>query len=75
MRYLSDDGRCAIDLSLKDGSRGDVGNGVGIYHAARSVLQQCVTTQRGGFATNFSKWDFPYVSHYFAGHGVACNFL
>lgn len=55
LRYLSYDGRCAIDLSLKDGSIGDVGNGVGIYRAARSVIQQCVTTHRAGFATGFSK--------------------
>ena len=55
IRYLSDDGRCAIDLFLRDGSSGDVGNGVGIYHAARTVIQQCVTTQKAGFATDFSK--------------------
>ena len=54
-RYLSRDGHCAIDLFLERGSRGDVGNGVGIYRAARSVIQQCVTTQKAGTATGFSK--------------------
>ena len=55
VRYLSDDGRCAIDVSLKDGFRGDVGNGVGMYRAAWRVIQQCVRTRRAGSATDFSK--------------------
>lgn len=63
MRYLSTNGRCVIDLFLKDGSPGDVSNGVGIYNAAHSVMQQCVTRQMAGFATGFSECTFTYLAY------------
>ena len=64
LRYLSDDGHCAIDVSLKDGHYSDVGNGIGIYHAAQRVIQQCLKTRTAGFAADFSKSTFPMLPSY-----------
>ena len=42
LRYLSDDGLCAIDVRLPQGSKGDTASDRAIAGAARSVLFQCV---------------------------------
>ena len=57
-----DDATCAIDLVLRDGTIGDVSNGLGIARAARKLLNECVVkpsarghTRMGGQITRFSK--------------------
>ena len=57
-----DDAFCAIDLILRDGTMGDVSNGLGIARAARNLLDECVVkpsttgqTRMGGQITTFSK--------------------
>ncbi|CAF9934758.1 MAG: hypothetical protein HETSPECPRED_009346 [Heterodermia speciosa] len=42
LRYLSDDGLCAIDVKLPQGSKGDTTSDRAIAGAARSVLFECV---------------------------------
>ncbi|CAF9939262.1 MAG: hypothetical protein HETSPECPRED_001530 [Heterodermia speciosa] len=60
-RYISeelDDAVCAIDLVLRDGTVGDVSNGLGIARAARTLLNECVlrgNARMGGQITRFSK--------------------
>ena len=53
---------CAIDLILRDGTIGDVSNGLGIARAARHLLNECVMkpsgrghSRIGGQITRFSK--------------------
>ena len=49
IRYLSDDGLCAIDVRLPAGSKGDITTDRSIAGAARSVLFECVDSHdRGG---------------------------
>ena len=48
IRYLSDDGLCAIDVSLSVGSKGDTTTDRAIAGAARSVLFECVETHGSG---------------------------
>ena len=57
-----DDALCAIDLILRDGTIGDVSNGLGIARAARNLLDECVVkpsasghNRMGGQITRFSK--------------------
>ena len=57
-----DDALCAIDLILREGTTGDVSNGLGIARAARNLLNECVIkpsgrghTRMGGQITRFSK--------------------
>ncbi|KAG6991082.1 hypothetical protein G7Y79_00057g090640 [Physcia stellaris] len=47
-RYLSDDGSCAIDLSLIDKEGVDVCNGLGIAHAARRLIDECIVDRTKG---------------------------
>ena len=58
LRFLSDDGYCAIDVYLKNGYNGDVSNGLGISRAAARVMDKCLVTLRGGSATGFSRCRF-----------------
>ena len=56
LRFLSDDGICAFEVSLRLGSKGDVSNGVGIANAAKRVLNDCPVRDRtGGRNTGFSR--------------------
>lgn len=53
IRYLSDDGSCAIDVTFNPNpeeseERGDVANGIAISNAARAVILQCVGRTRSG---------------------------
>ena len=52
IRFLSDDGRCAIDVSLSH-DFGDVSNGLAFLNAARRILQHCISNQRGGYTSGF----------------------
>ena len=62
MLKVLDDALCAIDLILREGTIGDVSNGLGIARAARNLLNECVMkpsgrgqTRMGGQITRFSK--------------------
>ncbi|KAL8788881.1 MAG: hypothetical protein Q9195_007095 [Heterodermia aff. obscurata] len=48
IRYLSDDGLCAIDVRLPAGSKGDTTTDRAIAGAARSVLFECVEDHGSG---------------------------
>ncbi|KAL9580458.1 MAG: hypothetical protein Q9203_006293 [Teloschistes exilis] len=45
VRYLSDDGLCAIDINVAQGKRGDVSNGLSIARAADEIIRTCVPRQ------------------------------
>lgn len=56
IRYLSDDGICAIDLTLSKNSDSDMVTEDLISQKADAVLKQCVVRQRtGGIAVDFSR--------------------
>ena len=52
LRYLSDDGLCATDVTLVKGTSGDVSNGIGLLHAARTVWEKCAIGSATGGVTN-----------------------
>ncbi|KAL8646209.1 MAG: hypothetical protein Q9226_006962 [Calogaya cf. arnoldii] len=60
-RYLSDDGLCAIDLSIPQnmialGRKWDVATGLQISDKAQTILEQCVRHHHwGGTVNHFSK--------------------
>ncbi|KAI4251262.1 MAG: hypothetical protein LQ352_004958 [Teloschistes flavicans] len=60
VRYLSDDGRCAIDINVASGKHGDVATGLGIARAASEIFRTCLPWQptpqqsMSGEATGFS---------------------
>ena len=53
-RVVSDDGYCAVDVTVADGE-GDVSNGLAIARSAEQLMQQCVASGRDGFMRGFSK--------------------
>ena len=56
LRYLSDDGLCAIDVTLVRGTSGDVANGIGLLHAARTVWDKCaIGSASGGVINGFCR--------------------
>ena len=62
IRYLSDDGICAIDIQFHtgEGAIGDTSNGEIISWYAKTILRDCVAKeQRGGAIHGFSKWVMP----------------
>lgn len=59
IRYLSDDGICAITIVLEPGAMGDVSNGLILSTCAKAILDECVGgLKKGGSIKNFSKF-FP----------------
>lgn len=42
IRYLSDDGLCAIDVLLQPASDGDEASAHMLYHSAKSIIDDCV---------------------------------
>ena len=51
IRYLSDDGLCAIDVELAKRSKGDTTSDADIVEIAESILHQCVEAHgEGGYA-------------------------
>ncbi|KAI4266618.1 MAG: hypothetical protein L6R38_008646 [Xanthoria sp. 2 TBL-2021] len=59
-RYLSDDGLCAIDISIPQaqiaaGRKWDVTTGLQISNSASAILQQCVVNGEGGTVGRFCK--------------------
>ncbi|CAD6592829.1 MAG: hypothetical protein ASARMPRED_006741 [Alectoria sarmentosa] len=56
MRWLSDDGECAIDLTLKPGKQNfDDSSGDEIAKLAQDVYEKCVESQeRGGYLKDFN---------------------
>ncbi|KAL8983205.1 MAG: hypothetical protein Q9177_005040 [Variospora cf. flavescens] len=58
LRYLSDDGLCAVDVNLKRnavGSVGDITTELTLVTMAKEVLDQCVAASRvGGQRVNFT---------------------
>lgn len=56
IRWLSDDGECAIDLTLAPGRKNfDYTSGDQIAGFAKYVLEECVeSTERGGYLVDFS---------------------
>ena len=60
IRYLSDDGICAIDVQLESGARWDTSNWDIISGYAKTILDECVARQqKGGSVRGFSKWVIP----------------
>lgn len=58
VRYLSDDGICAIDLILAPGSGGDEASPDLIYHNAKSIIDRCVVMEgKGGVQMDFTRGD------------------
>lgn len=56
LRYLSDDGLCAFDVTLMKGTSGDVANGIGLLHAARDIWENCaIRSEIGGSTSGFCK--------------------
>lgn len=57
IRYLSSDGRCAIDIALREGSSGDATSGDNLHYAANKIIDECVIGRgRGGaFPIAFSR--------------------
>lgn len=56
IRFLSDDGLCAIDITNTKGRVGDISTGLEISQKARQLLDDCVyDKRRGGSITGFSK--------------------
>lgn len=56
IRYLSDDGACAIDIVLETGARGDISNWYSMSKYAKDILDKCVTRQQiGGSIRKFSE--------------------
>ena len=56
LRYLSDDGLCAFDVTLMRANSGDVANGLGLLHAARRIWETCgIDAAVGGSTSGFSK--------------------
>ena len=59
IRYLSDDGVCAIDIQL-DSGREDSSSSFVISWYAKKILDECVTgLGKGGSVRGFSKWVTP----------------
>lgn len=65
VRFLSEDGLCAIDIRVKAGSEGQLANSgdsarnVDVSKAAKDVFDDCVSTKRiGGSITGFSHRGF-----------------
>ena len=59
IRYLSDDGICAIDVQLASG-RDDSSSSFVISWYAKTILDACVTKLgKGGSVRGFSKCDIP----------------
>ena len=59
IRYLSDDGICAIDVQLDTG-RGDSSSSFVISWYAKMILDECVIRLgKGGSVRGFSKWVIP----------------
>lgn len=57
LRYLSDDGTCAIDVFFHRASEGDVTTWAVISDRARTILEKCVISlQKGGSMTHFSTY-------------------
>ena len=55
VRYLSDDGNCAIDVKIKSGSTEDSASGLQIAEQAGEVLDTCLhRADIGGSITGFS---------------------
>ena len=59
-RYLSDDGLCAIDVSIPQsqiaaGRRWDLATGLQLSNSAWEVLEYCVTYGQGGVVGSFCK--------------------
>ena len=64
VRFLSDDGLCAIDILVKEVSErqfatsGDSARNIDVSKAAKAVLDDCVSIKRrGGLVTGFSERD------------------
>ena len=56
LRYLSDDGLCAIDVTFLKGTSADVANGVGLLHAARTIWEECaIPLAAGGTTSGFCR--------------------
>ena len=57
VRYLSNDGRCAIDISLKQGATQDLSSDLTISIGAGSVLDSCVNLLGiGGMLADFCEF-------------------
>lgn len=56
LRYLSDDGTCAIDVRAVRAKEGDISSGREISDTAFQVLDKCVGSFRGGSYTAFSTY-------------------
>ena len=55
IRYLSDDGMCAIDIVNTDGTSGDITTGMEIAQQAKLLVDRCVRWEnKGGFINRFS---------------------
>lgn len=56
VRYLSDDGICAIDILFKKASDGDYSTGRAIAAHAETIIDQCVVPKKmGGTVSSFSE--------------------
>ena len=56
-RFMSDNGRCAIDVTIADFREGgDVSNGLAIARSAERIMQKCVAAGREGYTKGFSKY-------------------
>lgn len=58
LRYLSDDGLCAIDVFFYRRSEGDLTTWAVISDRAKTILEKCVILlQKGGSMTHFSTYN------------------
>lgn len=53
-RFISDDGYCAIDVTLADNA-GDVSNGLAIARSAEQLIRYCAAFGHDGYTRGFSK--------------------
>ena len=62
IRYLSDDGTCAIDIVNTDGISGDISTGMDMAQQAKLLIDRCVHGEKkGGLVTRFSTCSLDYV--------------
>ena len=57
IRYLSDNGICAIDINIREGFQvqADITSGEALVNATTAVIRTCVAKNEGGVASGFSK--------------------
>ena len=64
VRFLGDDGHCAIDITLRRGTDDDVSDWRTISTHARAILDECVDGRgQDGEVRNFSKCEWPNGPH------------